>query len=49
MFRIKVWIPVEIDPDEDTKYTTRGEAQIHKEHMEMFHPGNIYEIEEVNE
>jgi len=44
MFRIKVWIPVEIDPKEDMQYITREAAEKEKTQLEEMHPENIYEV-----
>lgn len=48
MFRIKTWIPVEIEPEEDMLYPTIGEAEKEKAHLEELQPKNKYEIEEVD-
>ena len=47
MFRIKTWIPVEIDPKEDMQYITREAAEKEKAQLEEMQPENKYEIEEV--
>ena len=47
MFRIKAWIPVEIDPEEDVQYTTREDAEKEKAQLDEMQPENIYEIGEV--
>ena len=46
MFRIKTWIPVEIDPEEDMLYS-REAAEKEKAQLEEMQPENRYEIEEV--
>ena len=48
MFRIKTWIPVEIDPEEDMLYS-REAAEKEKAQLEEMQPENRYEIEEVGE
>jgi len=47
MFRIKTWIPVEIDPEEDMQCITRDDAEKEKAQLEEMQPENRYEIEEV--
>jgi len=47
MYRIKVWIPVDVEPEEDTLYATRKEAEEELEHDLGMQPENRYEIEEV--
>lgn len=49
MFRIKTWIPVEIDPKEDMLYITREDAEKEKAQLEEMQPENKYEIEETEE
>ena len=46
-YKIKVWIPCEIDEDEDEIYDTRGKALKEKLSMELMQPENKYEIEEI--
>ena len=46
MFRIKAWIPAEVDPKEDMQYT-REDAEKEKAQLEEMQPENIYEIEAV--
>ncbi len=48
MFRIKVWIPVRIEPEEDILYTDREAAEEEKAQLEGMQPENKYEIEEVD-
>jgi len=45
-YRIKVWIPVEVDPKEDTQYVTREDAEKEQAQLEEMQPENIYEIVE---
>lgn len=47
MFRIKTWIPVEIEPEEDMLYPTIDEAEKEKAQLAEMQPENRYEIEEV--
>lgn len=47
MFRIKTWIPVEIDLEEDMQYITREAAEKEKAQLEEMQPENKYEIEDV--
>lgn len=47
-YRIKVWIPVEVEPEEDVEYITREEAEREKAELENMQPENIYEIREVD-
>ena len=49
MFRIKAWIPAEVDPEEDMQYTTREEPEKEKAQLDEMQPENIYKIEEVVE
>ena len=44
---IKAYIPV--DPEEPEVYTTKEEAEKDAESLRLMQPGNIYEIEEVEE
>jgi len=46
MFRVKAWIPAEVE--EDMRYT-REAAEKEKAQLEEMQPENIYEIEEVDE
>jgi hypothetical protein len=46
-YKIKCWIPVEVEEDEDTIYPSLKEAEADKESMELMQPENIYEIEEI--
>ena len=48
VFRIKAWIPAEVDPKEDMQYT-REDAEKEKAQLEEMQPENKYEIEEVDE
>jgi len=47
MFRIKVWIPVDVEPENDVLFITREAAEEEIEHLETLQPENKYEIEEV--
>lgn len=48
-YKIKVWIPVEVDEAEDELYETKEDAEADLGSMEMMQPENIYQIEEVEE
>lgn len=47
MFRIKAWIPAEVDPEEDMQYITKEDAEKVKAQLDEMQPENIYEIEEI--
>jgi len=49
MFRIKTWIPVETDPEEDMQYNTREDAEKEKAQLEEMQPENKYEVIESDE
>ena len=46
MFRINVWIPVELE--DGINYHSIEDAEIEKNQLEEMGIGNIYEIEEVD-
>ena len=46
MYRIKVWIPVDIDSKEDTQYITKEDAEKEIAQLEEMQPENIYEVVE---
>ena len=48
-YKIKCWIPVEIEESEDTTYNSRIEAEKDKDSMELMQPENIYKIEEIED
>jgi len=47
-YKIKVWIPIEVDEAEDTIYPSLKEAEKDKESLELMQPENIYKIEELS-
>ena len=46
MYRIKVWIPVEVDPKEDPQYITKEDAENEIAQLEEMQPENIYKVVE---
>ena len=48
-YKIKAWIPVEVEESEDEIYASEEEAEKDKESMELMQPENKYEIVEVDE
>jgi|GEM_PF-4034540 len=44
MYKIKTWIPVEVEPEADTQYDTREAAEKEVLQMEEMQPENIYEV-----
>lgn len=48
-YKIKVWMPVEVEEAEDELYNTKEDALTDLRSMELMQPENIYQIEEVEE
>ena len=48
-YKIRVWIPVDVEEKEDEIYASLEEAGKDKESVELMQPENRYEIEEVEE
>lgn len=48
-YRIKSWIPVEMDDRFDGVLLTKEEAEYELQHCELMQPENKYEIVEVEE
>lgn len=46
-YKIKVWVPVDIEESEDIVYGTMQEALDDKYNMELMQPENIFKIVEV--
>lgn len=46
-YKIKCWIPVEIEEEEEIIYTTMEEARAEITNMELMQPENIFKIEEI--
>jgi len=44
MYRIKVWIPIEVEPEADTQYATKEDAEKEIPQLEEMQPENIYEV-----
>ena len=48
-FKIKCWIPVDVEDEEDTIYDSEEEVRKDLDSMELMQPENIYEIVEIEE
>ena len=46
MFRIKTWIPIEVEAEEDVQYNTKEDAENEIAQLEEMQPENKYEIVE---
>ena len=48
-YKIQVWIPVEVEPEDETIYDSYDEAYEDMKNIAFMQPENRYEIEEIEE
>ena len=48
-WKIKCWIPIDIEPEDDTILPSREEAEEELQHLESFMDGNMYHMVECDD